>query len=386
MRPTCCPRPRNEADPQPEKPSRSPHVAGRVPGVAHDLVMCTTWPSSQAECMSSLPPPRSGEANRDARARLLAACCARRGSPNDDVNQSSRARIACQCIAVAPPCRPAGGTACLPHETVEWLQCAGTRGRSVIRETAQVNIKTCMAAVELSAWRHNPAQEDMMLLLDTATIPVADRIEVFNTAMLDASVPMTISHEQPDQPIHARMQLWSLGVGELFTSDNSGFRLSRARRHLGMDGKPYLALALQARGLCRYEQFGHQQVVRRGHLMLNDLTAPYDVTWSGLGGSRCFQLPYDRLGLPLDVIRAAVPRIRASPLYDLVRHHLNYLSSEADRLQDDPGLAALGNATTELLRALIASAAAAPGSLVRQVRQETLLTRILTYARRHLTE
>jgi AraC-like DNA-binding protein len=126
--------------------------------------------------------------------------------------------------------------------------------------------------------------------------------------------------------------------------------------------------------------------VRRGHLMLNDLTAAYDVTWSGLGGSRCFQLHYDRLGLPLDLIRAAVPRIRASPLYDLVRHHVNYLSSEADRLQDDPGLAALGNATTELLRALIASAAAAPGSLVRQVRQETLLTRILTYARRHLTE
>jgi AraC-like DNA-binding protein len=224
-----------------------------------------------------------------------------------------------------------------------------------------------------------------MLLLDTATIPVADRIEVFNAAMLDASVPMTITHERPEQPIHARMQLWSLGAGELFASDNSGFRLRRTRRHLGMDGKPYLALALQARGLSQFEQFGHQQVVRRGHLMLNDLTAAYDVTWSGLGGSRCFQLPYDRLGLPLDLIRAAVPRIRASPLYDLVRHHLNYLSSEADRLQDDPGLAALGNATTELLRALIASAAE-PGSLVRQVRQETLLTRILTYARRHLTE
>jgi len=226
----------------------------------------------------------------------------------------------------------------------------------------------------------------MMLLLDTATIPVADRIAVFNAAMLDASVPMAISHEQPEQPIQARMQLWSLGVGELFASDNSGFRLRRARRHLAMDGKPYLALALQERGLCQYEQFGHQQVVRRGHLMLNDLTAPYDVTWSGLGGSRCFQLPYDRLGLPLDLIRAAVPRIRASPLYDLVRHHLNYLSSEADRLQDDPGLAALGNATAELLRALIASAAAEPDSLVRQVREETLLTRILIYAHRHLTE
>jgi AraC-like DNA-binding protein len=225
-----------------------------------------------------------------------------------------------------------------------------------------------------------------VLLLDTATVPVADRIEIFNAAMLDASVPMTITHERPEQPISARMQLWHLGVGELFTSDNSGFRLRRARRHLSMDGKPYLALALQASGLCQFEQFGHQQIVRRGHLMLNDLTAAYDVTWSGLGGSRCFQVSYDRLGLPADLIRAAVPRIHTSPLYDLVRHHLNYLSTEADRLQDDPGLPALGNATVELVRALVASAAAEPGRLVQQVRHETQLTRILAYARRHLTE
>jgi AraC-like DNA-binding protein len=233
--------------------------------------------------------------------------------------------------------------------------------------------------------RISSAQEETVLLLDTVTIPVADRIEIFNAAMLDASVPMTITHEQPEQPIQARMQLWNLGVGELFTSDNSGFRLRRARRHLSMDGKPYLALALQASGLCQFEQFGHQQVVRRGHLMLNDLTAAYDVTWSGLGGSRCFQLPYDRLGLPVDLIRAAVPRIHTSPLYDLVCHHLNYLSSEADRLQGDPGLTSLGNATTELLRALVASAAGS-GSLVQQVREETLLTRILAYVRLHLTE
>ena len=225
-----------------------------------------------------------------------------------------------------------------------------------------------------------------MLLLDTATIPVGDRIEVFNAAMLDASVPMAITHEHPDRPIHARMQLWHLGAGELFTSDNSGFQLRRARRHLTMEGKPYLALALQARGLCRFEQFGHQQVVRRGELMLNDLTAAYDVTWSGLGGSRCFQLPYDRLGLPADLIRAAAPRLYASPLYDLVRHHLNYLTAEAERLKDDPGLAALGNATTELFRALVASAAANSGGIVRQVREETMLSRVLAYARRHLTE
>jgi AraC-like DNA-binding protein len=224
-----------------------------------------------------------------------------------------------------------------------------------------------------------------VLLLDTAAIPVADRIEVFNAAMLDASVPMAITHEDPGQPIHARMHLWHLGAGELFTSDNSGFRLHRAQRHLALEGKPYLALALQASGLCQFEQFGYQHVIRRDELMLTDLTAPYDVTWSGLGGSRCFQVSYERLGLPEDMIRAAAPRLHTSPLYDLVRHHVNYLSAEADRLRDDAGLSALGNATTELFRALVASAAG-HGALLRQVREETILTRVLAYARRHLTE
>ena len=85
------------------------------------------------------------------------------------------------------------------------------------------------------------------------------------------------------------------------------------------------------------------------------------------------------------MIRAAAPRLHASPLYDLVRYHVNYLSAEADRLQDDAGLAALGNATTELFRALVASAAG-HGALLRHVREETILTRVLAYARRHLAE
>jgi AraC-like DNA-binding protein len=72
-------------------------------------------------------------------------------------------------------------------------------------------------------------------------------------------------------------------------------------------------------------------------------------------------------------------------MYDLVRHHLSYLSTEADRLAGDPGLSSLGNATTEPLRALIVSAADS-GTLRRQVGQETLLTRILAYTARHLTE
>ena len=84
------------------------------------------------------------------------------------------------------------------------------------------------------------------------------------------------------------------------------------------------------------------------------------VLLDGRGGSRAFQVPYDQLGLPVDVVRAAGPRLRASPLYELVRDHLVRLAGLADVMAADPGAAALGTATTELVRALLVSAADGP--------------------------
>jgi AraC-like DNA-binding protein len=224
-----------------------------------------------------------------------------------------------------------------------------------------------------------------MLLLDTDTVPVADRIEVFNAVMLDTCVPMTVTHEDPDRPIRARMQLWRFGDVHLFASENTGFRLTRTRRHLSLEGTPYVALNLQLRGVSGFEQFGHRQRVPPGALMLNDLSTVYDVGWSGVGGSQSLHVGYDRLGLPHDLVRRAAPNIRSSPIHDLVRDHLRYLRAHGARLREDPGLAALGTATTDLLRALVVSAAG-DESRARLVRHETMLSRILSYTRRHLTE
>jgi hypothetical protein len=142
-------------------------------------------------------------------------------------------------------------------------------------------------------------------------VPPADRIEAFNAVMLDTCVPMTITHENP--AIRARMQLWQFGDAHLFASENTGFRLTRTRRHLGLEGTPYVALNLQLRGPSSFEQFGHRQHVPPGALMLNDLSAVYDVGWSGLGGSQSLYVGYDRLGLPHDIVRRAAPNIRSSP-------------------------------------------------------------------------
>jgi AraC-like DNA-binding protein len=222
-----------------------------------------------------------------------------------------------------------------------------------------------------------------MLLLDIVDLPAEDRVEAFRSAFDQASVPCRIEHLGPESTVHARMHLWAFGRATLFTSDSSGFRLVRTPRHVHRESPPVVALAVQSRGIGQFSQFGADQLVHSGELMLSDLTAPYVFSWTGSGGSCAFQVPYDQLGLPADVVRAAGPRLPTSPLYELVRDHLVRLVGLADVMDADPGAAALGTATTELVRALLVSAAGRPAP---ETREQTLATRLLAYARQHLTD
>lgn len=225
-----------------------------------------------------------------------------------------------------------------------------------------------------------------MLLLDTDAVAPEDRVSAFRAAFDRASVPCRIEHLGPDDRVHSRMNLWRFGRTSVFTTDATGFRLVRTPQHVRLESPPVIALAVQARAVGRFSQFGDDQVVRTGQLMLTDLTAPYAFSWSGVGGSRAFQVPADQLGLPPEVIRAAAPRLTSSPLHDLVRDHLLRLVREGDTLAADPGAAALGAATVELVRALLISVASPDARLTDEVRAETLLTRVLAWARGHLTD
>jgi AraC-like DNA-binding protein len=220
-----------------------------------------------------------------------------------------------------------------------------------------------------------------MLLMDTADLPVEDRVEAFRAALEQASV--RIEHLGPDGAVRARVHVWAFGRALVFTSESSGFRLVRAPRHVHRENRPVVALAVQARRIGRFSQFGADQPVRSAELTVSDPTAPYVFSWTGGGGSWAFQVPFDELGLSADVVRAAIPRLRASPLYEPVRDHLVRLVGLADVMAADPGAAALGTATTELVRALLVSAA---GRSAPEIHEHPLATRVLAYARLHLTD
>jgi AraC-like DNA-binding protein len=225
-----------------------------------------------------------------------------------------------------------------------------------------------------------------MQLLDTAALPIEQRVEAFRAAFDQASVPCRIEHLGPASGVESRMHLWEYGRANLFSTDSSGFRLVRTTRHVRMAGPPVVALAVQVDGIGEFSQFGVDQRIGTGRLMVSDLTAPYTFSWAGAGGSRAFQIPYDQLGLAPEVIRTAAPRVRRSPLHDLVRLHLRRVAADADRLADDAAATALGTATTELVRALLVSVGSAGRRVTRDVREDTLLTRALTWARQHLTD
>ncbi|WP_350274895.1 helix-turn-helix domain-containing protein [Kribbella sp. HUAS MG21] len=223
----------------------------------------------------------------------------------------------------------------------------------------------------------------MAVLLDTGALPRRDRTEAFHAAMMSASVPSRVEHEDPDGEVHARMDFWQLGTPDLFRNEGSGIRLVRTPRHVRIGGPERLALAVHVIGAGRFSQGGIDQRVGTGELMLVDLTAPYDFAWSGRGASQAFQIDYADLGLSVETIRAAAPRLRSSPVYELVLHHLTALPGILESLQ---GTAAemVGEATTQLVRALLTSAAehdTQPPALT-----DVLFSRITWYVRQHLTD
>ncbi|MGH3785028.1 MAG: helix-turn-helix domain-containing protein [Pseudonocardiaceae bacterium] len=145
-----------------------------------------------------------------------------------------------------------------------------------------------------------------------------------------------------------------------------------------------ISLAIQLRGSCALTQRGLDVVGRVGELQLTDLTSAFDYIQSGEGAAQALYIDNEQLGLPVDVVRKAAPRVQGSPLYDLTRQHVHQMIDVADRVEGRHTATMLGSATVELVRALITSAAEHKDA--RRALAESLFTRITTYIGLHLSE
>ncbi|NUU21535.1 MAG: helix-turn-helix domain-containing protein [Streptomycetaceae bacterium] len=225
----------------------------------------------------------------------------------------------------------------------------------------------------------------MAVLIDTAELPADERVDAVYAAMVEAVAPCYVIHEDPEHGIHTRMEEWQIGDARVLSTDSSGFRLLRTAKQSRQDTTPVIALSVQTRAPGRYLQFSTEQRVSQGGLMIADLSAPYEFSWSGPGGAATLQMPIDLLGVSVDVVRRAMSGVTSSPLYGLVADHVRRLTADAARLATDPAAPELGAATIELARAFLLSASRT-GRDHRPAMAETLLTRIRAYVRCHLTD
>lgn len=226
----------------------------------------------------------------------------------------------------------------------------------------------------------------MVTLLDTDRLDPAARRPAQVAERLESTLVSRIRFADPRRPARARLDAWDLaGVSVLRLELSGELTLSRSRRQIGTDAPPTVSFAVQERGVALHEHLGHRRVVPRGSLAATEVATPYGYHCSGPGVCRAVQVPVGRLGLPVDVVRRALPRIHRSPLFDLVRVHLAQVSRDAELLSTDPTVSSVAAATFDLARALLASAGAR-GRSVDEVVEETLLTRVRGYVLQHLTE
>lgn len=224
----------------------------------------------------------------------------------------------------------------------------------------------------------------MTLLLDTSLMPVRHRADAVQAGLNSAVLPTRVQFDGPSEEVRVRMAGWQLGAGtRLLHVTSNGFRLTRTPRHLRMAAPERISLAIQLHGRCTLTQGDLTVVDRVGELELTDLTSAFDYVHSGDGAAQALYIDNDQLGLPVNAVRKAAPRVQSSPLYDLVRQHVHQMISVADRLENSHTATMLGTATVELVRALIASAAE---TNVRGALAESLFTRITTYIALHLSE
>jgi AraC-like DNA-binding protein len=224
-----------------------------------------------------------------------------------------------------------------------------------------------------------------MLILDTRDVPHADRADAFAAAMQSVAAPCRITPRDPSDELVVHMQVWPCARTTVVSTDASRFLLTRTRRHVPSDSEPAVGLSFQVAGQGEFAQRGHEQLVAGPDLMLVDMGEPYSFGCQHGGGARMLVVSHAQLGLPEDVVRLAVPQLRASPLHDLVRRHLEQVVAAAPELSADPGAAALEAATVQLVRALVVSAA---GDDARSaaVREQTLLVRVRAFVEQHLTD
>lgn len=184
--------------------------------------------------------------------------------------------------------------------------------------------------------------------------------------------------------VQHRIERLNLGTEvHLLRSSGSALDIVRTPRHVRAEPLEHLAIGLRRRGEGGVAAAGDRADLPVGQLNCVDMTQPYRLMHTTAHTHDVLILSNRGAGVPVDVVRAALPMLSRSPVYDLVRGQLAALFSAARELSPELQLLT-GQATTGLVRALLSTAAAAEDG--RAAMADSLATRITLYLDAHLAE
>ncbi len=221
----------------------------------------------------------------------------------------------------------------------------------------------------------------MALLLDTRDVRPEARRDAVRDADALADVPRQVDLTSEAAAESTRIEGWMFGSTRLFSPDSPGLRVIRDSPTGRLE--PMIALCVQYRGTGQSMESDRQQLLLPGELLMVGPTARNEFLISG--ATLALEIPFEELGITVELARKASTRLPASPLFPLVSQHLLALHADADLVAQSATAAEVGAATAQLVKALIVSAALDERP-ARAALGDALAPRIFAYVRQHLTE
>jgi AraC-like DNA-binding protein len=224
----------------------------------------------------------------------------------------------------------------------------------------------------------------MAVVLDTTLFPPEERTEAVRQMGLTGT-PMEVKYHCPPEDIVAVFEMWQVGDTKIIRTEGAPRTVWQTDRQ-ARDSAPEIGLfTLKLRGHATSTQSRVTVPEVPGTLLMTDLSHSYEYRETDSGAIIAVLVDFDRLSIPMDIVQRAALVLQSSPLYPLVRLHFQQLCSESTDKVAGSARAMLATATTELLRALIVSAA---GNDLQSddTWNETQRTRIISYIGQHLTD
>jgi AraC family transcriptional activator of tynA and feaB len=220
------------------------------------------------------------------------------------------------------------------------------------------------------------------VVLDTELLPVHERVDAVHAAYEDQDPRRGVLVEA--RPVRHRVERVGLGPGaQVLRTAGSPLQILRTTRQVRGDAPEHLAIGLRRRGSGLLSVAGTEVDLPAGQLNCVDMTRPYRLAHTTSHAHDVLILTNQDVGVSVDLVRAAAPALRRSPVYDLVLTHVAALFDAAGPLS--PDLRHLtGRATGALVRALLTTAASAGDE--QAALESALGPRLRLYLENHLTD